>query len=183
MCLGIGVHALTPCFGAPLLHHAGELSELPSEDALVRLLNALLVADVREEGNTVTLPAGVTWPDLKSNVLYVRHFYRALWEDVLGRGIKSAALQGAAICGTPGSEYNPLCTRHMACAASGAAGVQSLIDTASLPPLISVQSPSPPLGCIRFTVPSRRVAQSSTIRAREAALCLKAARRTHCRLT
>ena len=106
------LHSLTPRFGVPLVCRADELSELPSDDALVQLLSALLVVGVPEEGNTITLHADVMWPDLNSNVLYVRHFYRALWVDVLSRGIRSATLQGAAICGTPGSEYNPV---HCVC--------------------------------------------------------------------
>lgn len=55
---------------------------------------------------TITLADGVFWPDLKSNVLYIRHFYPDLWETVLNKGVANpGSISGAAILGTPGSEF------------------------------------------------------------------------------
>ena len=52
--------------------------------------------------DSITLPNGVEWPDLQSSKLYIRSFYRPLWESALCHGL--GELRGAAILGTPGSE-------------------------------------------------------------------------------
>lgn len=55
--------------------------------------------------SSIRLPEGVSWPDLKSNVLYVRYFYKPLWETVLQRGrVLADGADGCIILGTPGSE-------------------------------------------------------------------------------
>lgn len=57
------------------------------------------------ESNNITLPADVSWPELDSNVLYVRSFYKDLWESVLMRGrVVKRVINGAVILGTPGCE-------------------------------------------------------------------------------
>ena len=56
---------------------------------------------------TITLPVGVSWPDLDSNILYVRFFYKDLWdsESVLMHGcVVQGVVKGAVILGTPGCE-------------------------------------------------------------------------------
>ena len=59
-----------------------------------------------ESGNSITLPTKIFWPDLSSTVLYVRHFYKDLWESVLVSGTASDLNHGAVILGTPGSELS-----------------------------------------------------------------------------
>ena len=108
---------------------------MPREAEHSRLLRAMLEPSVQRAGNTITLPEGTFWPDLYSEVLYVRYFYDALWNDVLKRGL-SEKIHGAIILGTPGSEWrasarsagaNATCvaalraqlpSRHSACAFS-----------------------------------------------------------------
>lgn len=69
---------------------------------LARLLHTLMGPLVRETPYSIVLPAGETWPDLHSPVLYVRPFYHDLWEKVLERGV--GAPRRAIVMGTPGSE-------------------------------------------------------------------------------
>ncbi len=57
-----------------------------------------------ESDNTISLPPNTFWPDLESTVLYVRHFYKDLWESVLHSGTVMPLNHGAVILGTPGSE-------------------------------------------------------------------------------
>lgn len=57
--------------------------------------------------SSIRLPEGVSWPYLKSNVLYMRYFYKPLWESVLRRGrVRTDGVDGCIILGTPGSEYS-----------------------------------------------------------------------------
>ena len=62
------------------------------------------VLEAREGHNTITLPDGVFWPDLRSPVLYVRHFYNDLYEHVLMKCTSCPDNRGAVLLGTPGSE-------------------------------------------------------------------------------
>ena len=62
---------------------------------------------------TITLPRGVFWPDMRSTVLFVRHFYENLWGNVLSTCKPQGGLADAVIMGTPGSEYS-LCMRRVA---------------------------------------------------------------------
>ncbi len=52
----------------------------------------------------IKLPDGVKWPDMNSTVLYVRYFYKDLWERVLHEGLSNKKWLDAVIMGTPGSE-------------------------------------------------------------------------------
>ena len=54
---------------------------------------------------TITLPEGIFWPDLKSNVLYVRWFFNDLWESVLNccKHRENPMLDGGVLLGSPGS--------------------------------------------------------------------------------
>jgi hypothetical protein len=70
-------------------------------------------ADGTTGTRTVTLPHGVFWPDMRSNVLFVRHFYENLWGKVLHTCKPQGGLEDAVIMGTPGSEYS-LCMRRVA---------------------------------------------------------------------
>jgi len=87
---------------SPLLHTLHRAGEGEVAPRLVRWLNGMRTATVHE--NSIMLPAGVEWPDLGSRVLYVREFYKALWETALGRGVTAAAV----ILGTPGSEFEAM---------------------------------------------------------------------------
>jgi hypothetical protein len=62
----------------------------------------------QENENTITLPSNVVWPDMLSTVLYVRYFYKDLWEHVLQHGVPLPENRGAVIMGTPGSAYGLL---------------------------------------------------------------------------
>jgi hypothetical protein len=81
---------------------ADEMEPLADEDPLCLLLAAILRPEVHERDGVVTLPDGVRWPDLASNVLFVRYFYKDLWEKVLQHGIGSS--RAAVLLGSPGSE-------------------------------------------------------------------------------
>lgn len=78
------------------------LNELPADDPLSKLARGLLLASAAE--NTIKLPDNVFWPDVDSTVLYVRSFYKDLWESVLRSGVSERGNRGAVIIGTPGSE-------------------------------------------------------------------------------
>lgn len=67
------------------------------------------VLEASETHNTITLPDGVCWPDMESSVLYVRHFYKDLYEHVLKKCTSLPSNRGAVLLGTPGSECEP-CT-------------------------------------------------------------------------
>lgn len=67
---------------------------------MTRLLTAMLAAT--QNIDVISLPGGVTWPDMGSSELYVRELYGPLWETVLERG--EGRLRGAALLGTPGSK-------------------------------------------------------------------------------
>ena len=75
---------------------------LADEDTLTLLMVALLRPDVVEKANAIALPPTTLWPDLKSSVLYVRCFYKDLWEAVLQRGLGDR--RAAVLCGSPGGE-------------------------------------------------------------------------------
>lgn len=85
--------------------------ELPPGNAFAELAAALSMATVKPlaahglDLATITLPEGVSWPDMESRVLFVRPFYDALWSKVLRRCIgRNGVVNGAAILGSPGSE-------------------------------------------------------------------------------
>lgn len=66
----------------------------------------MAAAEVDAATHTITLGGGARWRDMDSNVLFIRYFYRDLWEVVLNMGQrKSFVLNGAIILGTPGSEF------------------------------------------------------------------------------
>ena len=56
---------------------------------------------------SITLSGAATWPDLGgSSVLYVRFFYKDLWESVLHSGrVVPHIIHGAVIIGSPGCKY------------------------------------------------------------------------------
>lgn len=94
----------------PVLSHptlvAAELVEQPPRSPLARLAAALPHATLDPSDKAITLPEGASWPGMASPVLYVRHFYKGLWEGVLNSGrAAEGGLTGAALMGTPGSEY------------------------------------------------------------------------------
>jgi hypothetical protein len=76
------------------------LVQLPADDPMACFLAAMLAATPGDD--IISLPVGMSWPGMGSNVLYVRDQYRPLWEAVLERGLGN--LRGAAVLGTPGSE-------------------------------------------------------------------------------
>ncbi len=90
----------------PLSSHsfdaAAVLVEYPADTLEAKLASGFLEA--AESDNTITLPPNTFWPDLLSTVLYVRHFYKDLWESVLHSGTAMPLNHGAVILGTPGSE-------------------------------------------------------------------------------
>ena len=73
------------------------------DDPLSIFLQGMLSSDARETDSAIALPRGITWPDLKSPVLFKRPCYQGLWHDVLHEG-RDEDLRGAVICGSPGSE-------------------------------------------------------------------------------
>lgn len=83
-----------------------ELFELSATDPLSIFAAAVAAAEVDETQHTITLGGGAEWRDMRSNVLFVRDFYPALWEGVLnkGRSLPFVLTGGAIIIGTPGSE-------------------------------------------------------------------------------
>ena len=70
----------------------------------------MLAADLPAAGRHVELPRGVSWPNLHSPVLFMRHFYEPLYSGVLNElRASGSVLTGdgvpmgkAIICGTPG---------------------------------------------------------------------------------
>lgn len=54
--------------------------------------------------HTITLPHGTFWPDMRSPVLFARHFYENLWGKVLNSCKPLGDICDAVIMGTPGSE-------------------------------------------------------------------------------
>jgi hypothetical protein len=88
--------------GAIVQGSAGKLVPLPPSDKLAQLVAAICQGRAVETADCISLPEGLFWPDLKSTILYVRHFYVPLWEKVLNKGLPSESLQAAAIIGTPG---------------------------------------------------------------------------------
>ncbi len=95
------LHICPPLSPSPSPSLSG-LNELPADDPLCKLARGLLLASVAK--NTIKLPDNVFWPDMASTVLYVRSFYKDLWESVLKSGISEDDNLGAVIIGTPGSE-------------------------------------------------------------------------------
>jgi hypothetical protein len=75
---------------------------------MTKLARGMLEAS--ETHNTITLPSNIFWPDMESTVLYIRHFYKDLWESVLKECTSLPSNRGAVIMGTPGSEC---CVRRM----------------------------------------------------------------------
>jgi hypothetical protein len=96
---------------------------LADRDPLSLLLAAILLPDVTEQGGIVALPNSIMWPDLASNVLFVRYFYRDLWEKVLEQGLGSP--RSAVLLGSPGSEYYAALQVSASPCTSGAALVRA----------------------------------------------------------
>lgn len=65
------------------------------------LVNAILSPETLERDGLIILPPGVNWPDMVSNVLFVRHFYADLWEKVLQNGLGDP--RAAVLCGSLGA--------------------------------------------------------------------------------
>ena len=79
----------------------------PAEQPILDLLSAIRAYDPPNDGNDrhVVLPEGVIWPTMASKVLFVRHFYADLYENVLGglaQGEKTGRFNKFIICGNPG---------------------------------------------------------------------------------
>lgn len=95
---------LHACF-FPLFSNAA-LEDIAPTRPLAKLAAAMPRAVFDESRKILTLPDGVQWPDLKSSVLFVRHFYKDLWEGALNRcraGVDG--VDGAVVFGTSGSEF------------------------------------------------------------------------------
>ncbi len=96
---------LTPAVPA-FLPASAALVEYPAIDNLAKLAAAIRDHAYDPAANTITLAEGVGWPDLDSNVLYVRYFYQDLWEQVLKGGVAGVDdVDGEVVYGTPGGEY------------------------------------------------------------------------------
>ena len=68
----------------------------------IRDWHAALMATPHARGN-ITLPAGIVWPNLFSNVLFVRDFYPAFFENVLEElSANLAKFRKFIVCGNPG---------------------------------------------------------------------------------
>jgi len=104
----------TPLMPFPLPPRcAAGLEEYRAMHAMSKLARGVLEAS--EGKDTITLPDGVRWPDMASPVLYVRHFYKDLYECVLKKCTSLPSNLGAVLMGTPGSECEP-CTVSGTCA-------------------------------------------------------------------
>ena len=85
------------------------LVEYDPTDSLAKLAAGIPDATItyRKEGTirTITLPEGIFWPDMESNVLYVRWFFNDLWESVLNccKRRENPMQKGGVLLGSPGS--------------------------------------------------------------------------------
>ena len=83
------------------------LLELPPNNYFAKLAAAIPKAKVSLDGKTITLPDGLYWPDLESDVLFVRHFFNGMWGGVLNccMGRLEPRLKSAVLLGSPGSTF------------------------------------------------------------------------------
>ena len=100
------VFSLLPSLPSSPLFNVAALVEYPAGSKFAKLAAAIGDHVYDPIANTITLPEGVEWPDLKSNVLYVRDFYEDLWEKVLKGGVAGVDdVDGGVVYGTPGGEF------------------------------------------------------------------------------
>jgi len=139
-----------------------------AEPALIATLMDRIVVGA----NTMTLPSEFSWPDMSSNVLFVRDFYADLWTSVLQRGVMSPEHTGAVLLGSPGSEslrlimVTSLLLRYPSFSSRKLVSWSFAMSTSPrpLPVFPSLQSPSRRSVSMPSFEPSRRVGPSCTSR-------------------